>query len=129
MSGGLSPRFSFSRRLHGIAYVFAIPQRGFAEQPAIRATHFHAVPGIRPLLLPADKKLHGTVDRRRDNIGVLTRRLIQRQRIGLELRSILEPRRLQIFQKPFPAALPPKATFAIAAKSARGVKQIRAVDP
>src|ERR1700680_3902155 len=97
MSGGLSPRFSFSRRFHGIAYVFAIPQRGFAEQPAIRAAHFHVFPGLPPLLLPADKEFHRAVDRW-PRCVLLLRWLLHRQRFWLEARRFPQPYRLPIFQ-------------------------------
>ncbi len=44
-------------------------------------------------------------------------------------RSILEPRRLEIFEQSLAAAFAAVAAFAIAAESARGVEKIRAIDP
>ena len=48
---------------------------------------------------------------------------------GKQCGSILEPRRLQIFQQAFPAALAAESALAVAAETAGSVEQVRAVHP
>ena len=129
----LGPGGSFVCRLDGITNIFAIAQRCLAQKPSVSASRFHAVARVGTRLFAADVELHRAVDCRCRRIGVVGRFLIQIRPSCLfqsrQCRSILEPGRLKIFKQAFPAALAAIAAFAVAAKSAGGVEQIRAVDP
>src|SRR5713226_8143565 len=129
MSGCFAPAFSFARRLDGVSNVFAIAQRRLTQQTAIRAVHFDAVAGIGPRLLAADVEFHSAVDRRSAKIGSRLGRLVDRQWLGANRRRLFEPRWLEIFKQAFAPALSPITAFPIAAETASGVKEIRAVNP
>ncbi len=123
------PRFSFASRFHRVADVFAIAEWSFAEQAAIRATHFHAVSGVRTSLLASDVELYSTIDCRNARLF----RLDTCGRLGcLRCRQCgraLEPLWFQIFDQPLASAFAAVAALAIAAKSAGSVKQVGAIYP
>ena len=123
------PPFRFARRFNGIANVFAISKRRFAEQASIRAAHFDAVARIRARLLAADVQLHRAVNRRRRRAGLPARSFFSRKLRGANRRRLLKPNRFEILEQPFPASFASISALAIPAKSAGCVEQIRAVHP
>ena len=122
-----SPAFGLARGFHRVAYVFSIAKRRFAQQCTRISIHRYAVSRIRPRLFSANVKLHGAVDSAR-RIRHLRRSIFCRRSCN-NYRRISEPRRLQIFEQSFSTAFAPETAFAIAPKSTRRVKQIRAVHP
>ena len=67
------PMLRLASRFHGVANVFAIAQRSFAQQAAIGRAHFHAVAGVGTCLLAADVELDGAVDGGRAGVRPLFR--------------------------------------------------------
>src|SRR5258708_32393897 len=58
VSSDVCPAFCLACSLDSVANVFAVAQRGFAQQTSVSRTHFHAVTGIRTRLLAANVELH-----------------------------------------------------------------------
>ena len=139
-----SPRLGLACRFHGVANIFAIAQRCLAQEPSLGRTHFHAVAGVRPRLLPADVKLHRAINRR-------SARVSNTVRIGNEPGcpisrvlcekwgfSVLAPASFgaclnhagsMYSSKPFASALAPVPALAIATKAAGRVEHVGAIHP
>ena len=131
VGGGLGPARRFAGGFDGVANVFAIAQRRFAEQLGRSGC---ALPCCsRNRAAPACRRCRALRCGRSAKIGrlvgvvrgLLRRRSPEHGSAGARL----EPRWLQIFQQAFPAALAAVAAFAIAAESAGGVEQVGAIDP
>src|SRR5205085_12054522 len=138
MRGALRPTCSFARRFDRIANVFAVSERSFAEQLAVRAADFHAVAGIRPRLLAANVKLNRPVNCKlrflfwrvwQDALWNSSSQVIAQNRGANLGHGILEPCWFQIFQQTFSAAFASEAALAISAETASRVEQVGAVDP
>src|SRR5579872_4737805 len=65
---GFGPTRDLARSFHRIPNIFAIAERSFAKQAALRRTYLHAVARVRASLFAPDIKLDCAIDRWRARI-------------------------------------------------------------
>src|SRR5260370_22343108 len=124
-----APTFCFARRFDGGANILAVAKGRFSEQTPIGSAPFDAVTRIRPRLFAANVQLHSAIHRGSREIDERLRRLIDRQRCCMDRRRVLEPYRLDVFEKPLPPTPAAATALAIPAPPPRSVGTHSAIHP